>query len=44
MPKFNVADKPTLDEIYERLLHKGQYIGADVGINTEYMLPYNFYS
>ena len=44
MPKFNVADKPTLDELYERMLHKGQYIGTEVGVNIPYALPYRFYN
>ena len=44
MPKFNVADKPTLDELYNRMLHKGQYVGVEVNINQPYKLPYNFYN
>ena len=44
MPKFNVADKPTLDKVYEHLQHKGYYVGADISVNVPYELPYNFYN
>ena len=43
MSTISIADKPTLDAIYEKVSHSGHYVGGKSASIPKYNLPYTFY-